>query len=165
MNEEVYLLLGSNQGEREEYLRAARRGLRRILGKALRVSGIYRTAAWGMAGQPYFLNQALAFHLEEGRETWLLDQINKLESELGRVRKEKWGARVIDIDIIMAGNRIINTKKLTVPHPRMHLRRFVLEPLHEIAPELRHPVLKQTISELLNNCPDSLEVIRIPGEV
>ncbi|QEC53706.1 2-amino-4-hydroxy-6-hydroxymethyldihydropteridine diphosphokinase [Anseongella ginsenosidimutans] len=158
---EVYLSLGSNQGNRQANLQAALKKLEVLLGKPVKVSGIYRTAAWGKTDQPGFLNQVLSFHMEPGQETWLLQRILETEMALGRVRKEKWEARAIDIDILLAGEKVINTETLTVPHPWLHLRRFVLVPLNEIAPDLLHPVLDKTIRELLEICPDRLEAEKI----
>lgn len=162
--DEVFLSLGTNRGNRQGNLLTAAGRLEALLGKPLRVSGIYRTAAWGKEDQPDFLNQVLSFYLEAGRETWLLARIHEIEEEMGRVRKEKWEERVIDMDILFAGPRVISTEDITVPHPWLHLRRFVLVPLTEIAPGLKHPVLNKTVQELLEACPDGLEVEKIkPG--
>lgn len=158
---EAYLLLGSNQGNRLEYLEQAMTGLEGLLGKARRKSSIYETAAWGKTDQPAFLNQAAAFSLEPGREAWLLEEINRLEERLGRIRDEHWGPRVIDIDFLLAGEQVIGTDRLTVPHPCLHLRRFALEPLCEIAADAVHPILGKTVSELLQTCPDRLEVRKL----
>ncbi|HEY9560545.1 MAG TPA: 2-amino-4-hydroxy-6-hydroxymethyldihydropteridine diphosphokinase [Anseongella sp.] len=158
---EVYLSLGSNLGKRQENLAAASRELQNLLGTPLKQSSVYETAAWGNTDQSDFLNQVLVFQLEKGRENWLLERINELESMLGRVRREKWDARIIDIDILLAGSQVIHDSTLTIPHPCLHLRRFVLVPLNEIAPNLLHPEFDKTISELLEHCPDRLEVKRI----
>lgn len=158
---EVFLSLGSNQGNREANLLAAGRRLGALLGKPVRTSGIYSTKAWGKTDQPDFLNQVLSFRLAGGKEDWLLARLNETERALGRVRNEKWEPRIIDIDILFSGDRVIHSPSLIIPHPFLHLRRFVLAPLHEIAPELIHPVLKKTIRELLMGCEDNLQVRKL----
>lgn len=153
----LYLLLGGNLDNRTQYLQQARDTIARRVGSIVRASGIYETAAWGKIDQPSFLNQVLEMETQLSPEQ-VLQTINLIEHELGRERLEHWGARVIDIDILFYDDLVQQTQRLTIPHPQLHLRRFTLQPLHEIAPDLVHPVLQQTINELLTHCPDALEV-------
>lgn len=127
-----YLGLGGNLGEREKILRAAIERIKKIFGvKLLKISSFYETAAWGLENQPDFINAAVKISstLEPLK---LLDELQKIEIELGRVRKEKWGARTIDIDIIFAESFQINSERLTIPHKFLYARDFFLVPLAEI---------------------------------
>ena len=153
----LYLLLGGNLGDRTLYLQQARESIAAQVGTITKTSSLYETAAWGKTDQPAFLNQVLEVETILSPED-VLQTINQVEHDLGRIRTEHWGARVIDIDILFYGNLVQQTQRLTIPHPQLHLRRFTLLPLHEIAPDLVHPVLKQTINDLLESCPDKLEV-------
>lgn len=153
----LYLLLGGNLGDRTLYLQQARESIAAQVGTITKTSSLYETAAWGKTDQPAFLNQVLEAETILSPED-VLQTINQVEHDLGRIRTEHWGARVIDIDILFYGNLVQQTQRLTIPHPQLHLRRFTLLPLHEIAPDLVHPVLKQTINDLLESCPDKLEV-------
>ena len=153
----TYLLLGSNLGIREAYLHQARQRLAATVGAMTQHSAIYETAAWGLEDQQSFLNQVLEVQTDLNPLD-LLGQIHGIETELGRVREERWGARVIDIDILFYGDLVLQTQRLTIPHPELPNRRFTLVPLAEIAPNFRHPVLKKTITELLTQCPDKLLV-------
>lgn len=122
-------------------------------------SPLYETAAWGKNDQPAFLNQAL--EIQTGlTPRQLLKKILSIEKQIGRVRKEKYGPRIIDIDILLFNDEIHNYPSLTIPHPELQNRRFVLVPLVEVAPGIIHPVFKKTIAELLTICPDTLEVSR-----
>ena len=158
---QLFLLLGGNLGNREAMLAEAEVRLSAVFGKTRQKSKLYETAAWGLEDQPDFLNQALVFEtdLSPGE---VLQATQKVEQDLGRERKIKWGARVIDIDILFYGQEILNLPQLQIPHPQLHLRKFVLAPLSEIAPDFQHPVLKKTVIELLKDCPDALEV-RVVG--
>ena len=156
----AYLLLGSNLGNREKYIADAVNLLHKNVGEILKVSSIYETAAWGKTDQPGFLNIALELSTVLN-PLQLLETVLKIEADLGRVRYEKWGERLIDIDIILYGDMVINeVGKLQIPHPEMQYRKFVLLPLAEIAPAVIHPVLKKPISELLVNLDDNLAVIK-----
>jgi 2-amino-4-hydroxy-6-hydroxymethyldihydropteridine diphosphokinase len=157
----VYLLLGSNMGARLELLETAIKNIDLKIGEVVEKSSFYETAAWGKTDQPGFLNIAIAVNtLLSPLE--VLTRALDIESQLGRIREEKWGARLIDIDIIFYGNDIVNiTDQLQIPHPEMHKRKFVLEPLVEIAPDLQHPMLNKSLSELLLELSDDLEVTKI----
>jgi 2-amino-4-hydroxy-6-hydroxymethyldihydropteridine diphosphokinase len=157
----VYLLLGSNLGARESLIEEAIVAVDKTIGKVKARSSYYETAAWGKEDQPGFLNIALAV------ETTLtalevLENALAIEQQLGRIRLEKWGARLIDIDLIFYGNEIIDIPgKLQIPHPEMHKRKFVLVPMAEIAADLQHPVLQQTIFEILQSLQDNLTVLKL----
>jgi 2-amino-4-hydroxy-6-hydroxymethyldihydropteridine diphosphokinase len=129
-------------------------------GALVRQSSIYQTAAWGIEAQPSFLNQALEIETLLNAEE-LLKAILVVEETLGRRRDIKYGPRIIDIDILLFNDEIIRSEGLTVPHPQMHARRFVLMPLKEIASNKMHPVLQKPIGELLEECPDTLAVQKI----
>lgn len=152
----IFLLTGSNLGNRLEFLQTAKTELQNRVGKLFRESSIYETAAWGKTDQADFLNQILELETElPPLEVLKINQ--EIEKEAGRNRKEKWGARQLDIDILFYEDKILETPELTIPHPQLHNRRFTLMPLAEIAPDLIHPVFKKTVAELLKNCPDELE--------
>jgi 2-amino-4-hydroxy-6-hydroxymethyldihydropteridine diphosphokinase len=147
----VYLSLGSNLGDRTAHLKTAIERLR-AFGEVVAVSSFYETEPVEFAAQPWFLNCVVKLDTEKMPKQ-LLAGILRLEHEMGRQRKQKKGPRTIDLDILLFGNSIIRSPGLTVPHPAMHERRFVLEPLAEIAAGLRHPVLKKTIRELREELP------------
>lgn len=153
----IYLLLGSNLGDRETYLKKSRKLLAREIGAIERSSGLYETASWGKTDQPDFINQVVEITSDmEPRK--VLEKILAIEKELGRVREEKWGSRTIDIDVLFYGNKIINEPDLIIPHPFLQQRRFALEPLMELDPELEHPLLKRSVKQLLTNLTDTLSV-------
>ena len=160
MKKTVYLSLGSNLGDREGNLRAAIERLRE-LGEVSAVSSFYETEPVEMTNQPWFLNCAVAMETERMPKQ-LLSAVLGIERSLGRNRKKTQpkGPRTLDIDIILFGNSVIEMPGLHVPHPRMAARRFVLEPLAEIAAEVRHPVIKKTMRELREALPSGKPVVR-----
>jgi 2-amino-4-hydroxy-6-hydroxymethyldihydropteridine diphosphokinase len=153
----AYLLLGSNLGDRTALLRTARAHLAAVAGEIMAASALYETAAWGREDQPAFLNQALAVRTFLTAEE-LLGQCLATEQAAGRERLERWGSRTLDVDILLYGPALIDQPSLTVPHPRLAERRFALVPLAEIGPEVRHPRLGLSVTELLARCPDPLPV-------
>jgi 2-amino-4-hydroxy-6-hydroxymethyldihydropteridine diphosphokinase len=169
----VYLSLGSNVGDRERHLRDAIARLE-TKGRIVTASSFYETEPVDFTDQAWFLNCAAAFETNEAPEQ-LMATILLIEQEIGRQRVQKKGPRIIDIDILLFSettadtimgdtsidSSIVDSPALTIPHPAMHARRFVLEPLVEIAPAARHPVLKKTIRELLDALPPGQEVWRV----
>jgi len=158
----VYLCLGSNVGNREENIRLAIKGINQEICKIARQSSFYETQAWGKTDQDPFYNMVvMANTTMDPRD--LLTAIAKIEREIGRERKEKekWGPRVIDIDILFYGKRIIRDKGLEIPHPELHLRNFVLVPMMEIAPEFEHPVLQQAMDVLYMASKDPSDVVML----
>jgi 2-amino-4-hydroxy-6-hydroxymethyldihydropteridine diphosphokinase len=147
----TYLSLGSNVGDRAANLEEAIARLEG-LGHVVAASAFYETEPVGPISQPWFLNCAVKLDTEK-MPRQLLSSILDLEREMGRRRTQNKGPRNIDIDILLFGTSIVETKGLTIPHPALHERRFVLEPLTEIAPEVRHPVFKRTIRELRDALP------------
>jgi 2-amino-4-hydroxy-6-hydroxymethyldihydropteridine diphosphokinase len=147
----VYLSLGSNLGDREANLRAAIEELKEF-GKVAAVSSFYETEPVEVTAQPWFLNCAVKFDTEK-MPRQLISAILAIEQGMGRQRKQQKGPRTIDIDILFFGSSIIDIPSLTVPHPHLHERRFVLEPLVEIAPDVRHPIFKHTVRELRDALP------------
>ena len=144
----VYLSLGSNVGDREQHLARAREGLSRSGLRVLRASALYQTEPRDVPDQPWFLNQVIEAETNLFPKQ-LLEQTQKIERALHRVRTRPKGPRTIDIDILLYGDTIVSTPGLEIPHERMAQRRFVLEPLAELAPDLRHPRTGATVSEML----------------
>ncbi len=154
---QYYLSLGSNLGERKKNLEKCRKALESNKIKILRASSIYETQPVGFKNQPWFLNQVVAVEAPSYPEA-LLDDLKRIENRLGRKKIVLNGPRIIDIDILMADQMIIRTATLQIPHPRMEKRNFILIPFEEIAPTMVHPVLKRTLHELRQMCPDSSSV-------
>jgi 2-amino-4-hydroxy-6-hydroxymethyldihydropteridine diphosphokinase len=150
MEKTAYLSLGSNIGDREANLRAAIEKLKE-LGEVV-VSSFYETEPLDFTAQPWFLNCAVAIRTELMPQLFLA-KVQAIEQQMGRRRIQPKGPRNIDIDILLFGDSVVSTPELQIPHPAMHERRFVLEPLAEIAPEGRHPVLKKTVRDLLQLLP------------
>ena len=159
----VYLLIGGNMGERMANLAAARNRINIDCGRITAFSSIYETEAWGYKEQPAFLNQALAIETSLEAEKFM-EEILKIEMALGRKREIPLGPRIIDIDIIYFNDEIINSSNLTIPHPSMAQRKFVLMPLTEIAPAFIHPILLKTNEVLLKESGDSSVVYKKSSE-
>jgi 2-amino-4-hydroxy-6-hydroxymethyldihydropteridine diphosphokinase len=162
MPQVAYLSLGSNVGDREKHLRDA---IARLAGTGtiLSVSSLYETEPVEFANQAWFLNCVVALETTKTPEQ-VMAALLAIEQEMGRQRIWKKGPRTIDIDIVLFGNGVIESTALTIPHPAMHQRRFVLEPLAEIAPQVWHPVLKKTVRELLESLPAGQIVRKLQGE-
>jgi deoxyguanosine kinase len=154
----AFLCLGGNLGNRLDNLERAQTLITKKGGNITAISGIYETEAWGSNSHKQYLNQCLMLKTPHSAES-LLRILLKIENELGRVRNTNQNAdRTIDIDILLFNSELIESKNLCVPHPRMHLRRFVLMPLSEIAPNIKHPLLQLSIKDLLKVCNDKLSV-------
>jgi len=156
MYELAYLSLGSNIGDRAGNLNTAIHRLR-AFGEVVAVSSFYETEPVELTAQPWFLNCAVTLETEKTPKQ-LLAGILEIEQQLGRRRGQPKGPRIIDIDVLLFGNSIVDDPSLTIPHPAMHERRFVLEPLVEIAPDACHPIFKRTIRELRDALPPGQEV-------
>jgi len=153
---QAFLLLGGNIGDRVSYIQQALQLIGEIF-PLVTVSSIYETAAWGDRNQQPYLNMAVHIIVKQDA-FYLFEQTRKIELELGRREKGNYEPRTIDIDILFFGLKIIQTRSLTIPHERLHLRKFVLVPMHEIAPNWIHPILKKDMNTLLRECEDQLAV-------
>ena len=155
--ENIFLGLGSNQGDRELNLKNSIKLLNSKAGKVLNISRIYESEPWGVKNQNYFLNQVIEIetHIDP---IDLLNICKNIEYDMGRNPEIRWGKRVIDIDILYYQSRVINQKKLIIPHKLMQERKFVMIPLNDLNENHLHPILKITNKEILNNCIDSCKV-------
>ncbi len=153
----IYIGLGTNLGERVLNLHNSKLFLEASIGSIKAQSSIYETKAWGVEGQPDFLNQVVAITTTMTPQQ-VLDTMLAIEDAMGRVRERKWYTRLIDIDLLLYGSLIVKVDNLTVPHPYIQDRNFVLRPLAEIAGDVLHPILKKSIGELEMACLDPLEV-------
>jgi len=156
----IFLLLGSNLGDRKLYLQQAIRHIEIEIAPVIQASAVYETQSWGKTDLPYYLNMVIMLKTELQAQT-VLQTILNIELVMGRARDEKWGARIIDIDILFYNAEVIHEPSLQVPHPELHNRRFTLEPLAEIAAEFIHPVLNKSILQLKNELDDSLIVKKL----
>lgn len=161
---DAYLLTGGNMGDRLANLQKAKEHLVNEAGTILAASSVYETEAWGNHEQPDFYNQVHKISTELSADE-LMEKILKIEELMGRVRTVKNASRVIDIDILFFNDTIITTPNLTIPHPEIINRRFVLTPMDELAPELIHPALHTTIHELLSTCKDPLRVTPVKASL
>ncbi len=157
MNEYLVLIIGGNLGDRIGLLNKAKEQVIQAFGAVILASSVYETDAWGGVSSKSYLNQVLVFDLAFNPQ-FILQEVLSIEIKLGRERNERWGDRTMDIDILYMGQQIIEDENLTVPHPRISLRRFVLQPLVEILPDFIHPVYKKNHHELLANCDDLCKV-------
>jgi 2-amino-4-hydroxy-6-hydroxymethyldihydropteridine diphosphokinase len=158
--QDIILHLGSNLGLRHQHLLCAKRLLAERLGLEIASSGCYETSAWGVENQRPFLNLALHYQTTLSPQAALKLALN-IENEMGRQRNQKWGTRSIDIDLIFYADQVIREEALTIPHPWMQERRFVLVPLTDIVPHWQHPVFQKTVAELLVSCTDQGSVKRV----
>ncbi len=160
----IYFSIGSNIGDRLHYMEEAIRLININVGKVTSRSSMYETEGWGIKDQPKFLNAVV--EIESTRfPSEILKITQKIEYALGKSKKEKWGPRNIDIDILYYGNEIFNEEGLVIPHPHISERKFVLKPMSEIAPDWVDPVSKKTIQELLTACEDSGEIYILETEL
>ncbi|MEO8583545.1 MAG: 2-amino-4-hydroxy-6-hydroxymethyldihydropteridine diphosphokinase [Flavitalea sp.] len=156
----AYLLTGGNMGTREDHLKVAAQLLGERCGRIVDRSAVYETAPWGKTDQEMFLNQVILVETQlSARE--ILTIILLIENQMGRDRKEKNGPRLIDIDIIFFNHEVIHQPGLIIPHPHLSERKFVLEPLNEIAAAYIHPIFFKPVSQLLNECSDPLIVKKL----
>ena len=160
----AYLSLGSNLGDRASHLREAIRRLE-FVGRVQSVSSFYETEPVEFTDQPWFLNCAVALETSStptqlSTPPQLMEQLLEIEKAMGRERIQKKGPRAIDIDLLLFADMVVKRTELTIPHPSMHERRFVLEPLAEIAPEAKHPLLNKTVRKLLEELPPGQSVRR-----
>lgn len=157
---QAFILLGSNMGDPMHNLNAAIKAIAMQCGPVAATSSLYQTAAWGKTDQDDFLNQVVVVETDLAPEQ-LMQTLLGIETEMGRVREKKWEPRIIDLDVLLMNPHVMQTPLLTLPHPAMEQRRFVLEPLCEIAPDLLHPVSGKTMAQLLAECPDTSAVEKL----
>lgn len=153
----VFLLLGSNLGQRKRNLQIAERQIQHQVGEVIETSAIYKTAPWGKEDQKDFYNRVVLIKTRKYPQT-ILRSILEIEQEMGRVRKEKWGERKIDIDILFYGSKIIGEENLQIPHPRFEERNFAIIPMMELAANFKHPKLNLSIEEIYERSTDTCEV-------
>lgn len=162
MSQKIHILLGGNEGDVKYTFRQAIKKIEESIGHVVKKSSLYQTQAWGVENQPDYLNRVLIVETNLSPQ-FVLQQCLAIERNFGRVRTKKYASRNIDIDILFFGKQIIDTPTLTVPHPQIPNRKFVLVPLNELSYSKKHPVLKKTIHHLLTICTDTLTVHKIEG--
>jgi 2-amino-4-hydroxy-6-hydroxymethyldihydropteridine diphosphokinase len=153
----IFLQLGSNMGDRNAYLQKARKLITEKIGMIKKRSRIYESVPWGIENQNNYLNQVLELKSKFTADE-VLQKILDIENKIGRIRNEKWGERIIDIDILFYNDLIIEKEELCIPHIHLHNRKFVLTPLHEISPDYVHPKYRKKVSELMQECKDTEKV-------
>ena len=156
----AYLLIGSNKGDRAAFLAQAVEKINRMVGRVTSKSHLYETQAWGVTNQSDFINQALAVETSLN-PLKLLEQILKIENEMGRERTTKWAERTIDIDILLYSDFVVKEPNLVIPHPELPNRNFALIPLMEIAGEVEHPIMHLTIEDNYMDSKDPLDVFML----
>jgi 2-amino-4-hydroxy-6-hydroxymethyldihydropteridine diphosphokinase len=154
------IALGSNQGQPLKQLAEAQRHIARRMGRIVKASSVYQTAAWGLEDQPDFLNQVLLIETPYP-PLFVLKTSLEIERQMGRRRIQKWGPRSIDLDLILFDQVVLNHPDLILPHPHMAERAFVLKPASEVAPNWRHPITQKSLRDLLKQCPDPLSVRKL----
>jgi len=159
MTRGIFLLLGSNQGDKRHHLNKAIIAIEKQIGNIVAESSNYIAKAWGKTDQPDFINKVIELNTKISPSE-LLEIILAIEKQVGRVRFEKWGPRIIDIDILYFQNKMIEDNNLEIPHPQIANRMFTLKPLCEIAPDFIHPVLQKTNLEMMQECKDPLLVVK-----
>ena len=163
MVETCYILFGSNMGDKNGIFHQACFYINNRCGRVVQVSASYESEPWGFETEEWFLNRVIVLETEMAPEE-LLGQLLGIEHDLGRERHPEidgYTSRTVDLDVLYLGDRIVLSNTLTVPHPRLHRRRFALLPLCEVAPDMVHPVFGLTQTELLARCPDLLTVRKI----
>ena len=154
--ERCYILFGSNMGDKDAIFAQACLLINNRCGQVVQVSAAYESEPWGFEADEWFLNRVIVVDTELAPDD-LMQHLLDIERELGRIRHPEakgYTSRTADLDLLYYGQRVVNTERLTVPHPRLHLRRFALVPMCEVAPDWEHPVLEMTQEELLLHCPD-----------
>ena len=157
---DVFLLLGSNLGDRQSFLQRAIDHIESEIAPIIEQSSVYETQSWGKSDLPDYLNKVIKLNTGLSAQE-VLKRILSIEKGLGREREVKWGSRTIDIDILFYENNVIDEPDLKVPHPELHNRMFTLAPLSEIAPDFIHPILNKSVFELKNKLKDNLIVKKL----
>lgn len=153
----IYLLLGSNLGDRLQVLADTQKEIEENVGSIVKASNIYETEPWGISNQPSFYNQVLQINTELSPHN-LLKSLQLIEHKIGKIKLGKWRERLIDVDILYYNQELIDDEELTLPHPEIQNRRFTLVPMCELNADFIHPVLQKPQRELLANCQDQLKV-------